>query len=320
MKLTKAQIQQIIKEELEALDESPFGVGSTRATSADMGNVRGGDSAAGAIGKVASPEEIERRRQEDERVAANVRAADVEAMKKFKIYKAAEAERQAAKKKLVDDSFKISNSSNPIFSMMKRPKAIAQAMPRLIQNAEKYGNAAKEEGEIILDAMKASPYNDAELAKSARNYLGDEFGMDSAGVFEKPTVRVGRPLLYNPDSKRYEKQGDHKVQGYGGDAGKMIISVARSYEMLQDTDIDIKLYRQAAGAAGKLKPLASELMKLRNAIKSELGELKKKPGGAIGAAFRKLKGFVGLEEKLTLTAEELQRIINEELENITKGN
>ena len=263
MKITKQQIQKIIKEELEALEEAyNLGGGYDQLQHSHFDLI----------------DAFYRKKYSGEQLPGEYMMSDTEEREAKKYYKQHQKQIQAARA-----------SSNEQYSNIRY---LIKIIPTLAANEK--GNVDAGFGPNLM----------RKLANFTKNYLnGDEPALHNGE--KNITISDVRNLLnaINKGQNNYYKYADENDE------------FARNQDNFDDYLED---------ASGQIKNLLRNLGERDRALAKVAGGMQKGSPRQSGEEKKglgsRIKSFFGLEENLTLTSEELDRIINEEIQNITKGN
>ena len=266
MKITKAQIQKMIKEELQALEERQDQFGSS------ISQRDPGDSAPERRNFAAEREEDERRSELAARKGAEEAAAFEKEYGEINRINA-----DLAAKALRDSVKPPRGSVDQVASGIN--KLYTQGSDK--EHYQSYGNVPNIVALFIQDQQKNTkdPKIRYQNFEDLRGSLKKELG--NVAPYGSPKGRGGGKITFNEE-----------------DAAKDAIKAG-------------------------IRQLGTEIRAIENKVEAGMVSMNQAAAqqrqGFIGGALGKAKDFFGLEEDLTLTSEELQQIINEEFENVTKG-
>ena len=264
MKITKEQIQKIIKEELEALEE-------TYETGTGAGYDQLQDSHFALI------DAFYRKKYSGEQLPGEYMMSDTEEREAKKYYKQHQKQIQAARK-----------SSNQQYSDIGY---LIKVIPTLA--ADEGGNLDAGFGPRLMD----------KLERFTKNYLNGK--RPALHNREKNITISDVRALLNAISK-----GQNNYYRYADKNDEFARNKDNFDEYLKD-------------ASGQIRKLIRNLGERDRALAKIAGGMEQgvsQSGGEKQGFGSRIKSFFGLEENLTLTAEELDRIIDEEIQNVTKGN
>ena len=263
MKITKAQIQKMIKEELEGLEEQYVD---------SSGGFRGYNTDEPSRNFKDEREEDERRAELAARKGAEEAAAFEKEYGEINRINA-----DLAAKALRDSVKPPRGSVDQVASGIN--KLYTQGSDK--EHYQSYGNVPNIVALFIQDQQKNTKdpkiryQNFEDLQASLKKELGN------VAPYGSPKGRGGGKITFNEE-----------------DAAKDAIKAG-------------------------IRQLGTEIRAIENKVEAGMVSMNQAAAqqrqGFIGGALGKAKDFFGLEEDLTLTSEELQQIINEEFENVTKG-